>query len=854
MVTKRTIFKILMAVFAFVVTLIIGLVLLVIVLEDKIIESTISQINQKLNVTLKVREVKVSVISAFPKVSVKMKRVEIVEGSLDTPAELETGLLSLDEIALRFGVWGLLTNKFQLDELVLKNGWINLYFDNSGKGNFEIFSGSEGDGSNWLFDLDAIKFENINLSYIDLRTGWVFKGYIDNAALRGKLSSHLIEMSIRSKGLVGSLRQGSFYYLRNQRVSLNTDFIISNNVVNIIRSDAAIGSTKVLLEGSIGREEGLPVNLAIKGSDLGVETLLALLTQHNLTLPAETKTKGKVAFVVKIEGVSKVDKPFNVNLDFITNRIDLKLPNKPLLSLINVEGNFNNGNLGKPESSEIMLSKMTIETGSSFVQGTLRLKNILSPLYHLNVNQSISVVDILDWGFDIPLYRGELVGNFEALGLLSDINSINVSAFENSKFYSTSTIKDVAFRQVGYIPDVQELSGTIVLSNQDITNAKVKGKLHGSNFEAELQASNATAIIFGNRKAIVNTNITIESLNTEWLLAEKENTESTDEGESTWSRIHSISGDIFIDELTHNKFILKPFSANVYLKENSFFCNSFLGRSCDGIFTGRFSVCTPKDKDLILSADINLDGVEVSDLFSSFNNFYQNVITSKNISGKLDGTIVFNTPIRKGEVVRSDFEGFSSFKISNGRLTNVAQLEKLSRFISLDELKDIKFNTIENNIRVENQMIIIPQMDVKSSAINLAVSGTHSFSGKYHYRIQLLLSDILFKKASSRKPENNQFGEVEADGSGRTKLFLKLEGDDTNFNVSYDGASAREAFKQNLRQEKETLRSVLRDEFKFLRKSQENTDSLSLTKPSKKLLDDKDAKKKQTKFTIEWDD
>jgi hypothetical protein len=853
MFSKGTIFKILMAVLAFIITLIIGLVLLVILLEDKIIASTISQINQKLEVTLKVREVKVSVLSSFPKVSVRMKRVEIIEGSLDTPTELETGLLSLDEIALRFSVWGLLTNKFQVDELVLKNGWVNLYFDYSGKGNFEIFSSDGESGSSWLLDLDAIKFENINLSYIDLKTGWVFKGYIDNAAIHGKLSSNLIEMSIRSKGLVGSLRQGSFYYLRNQRVSLNTDFLISDEVVKISQSDAAIGNTKVVIEGNVGREEGLPVSLFIKGNDLGVETLLAFLTQHNLSLPAETKTKGKVAFNLSIEGISKVDKPFNINLDFNTSRIDLKLPNKPLLSIINIEGNFNNGNLGKPESSEVTLSKMTVETGSSFIQGTLRVKNIISPLYHVNVNQSISVVDILDWGFDIPLYQGELVGDFEALGLINDINSINVSAFENSKFYSTSTIKNFAFKQVGHIPDIRDLSGAIVLHNQDITNAKLKGKLHGSNFEAEIQASNATAIIFGNRKAIVNTNITIESLNTEWFFAEKEVAESADEGESTWSRIHSISGDVFIDELTHNKFVLKPFSANIYLKQDQFFCNSFLGRSCDGLLTGRFSLNTPKNKDITLSADINLDGVDVSELFSSFNNFHQNVITSQNISGKLDGSIVFNTPIRNGEVVRSDFEGFSTFKITNGRLTNVAQLEKLSRFISLEELKDIKFNTLENNIRVENQTIIIPQMDVKSSAINLAVSGTHSFSGKYHYRIQLLISDILFNKASSRKPENNQFGEVESDGSGRTKLYLKLEGDDTNFNVSYDRSTAREAFKQNLRKERETLLNVLKDEFKFLRKSQENADSLSLNLSNKKV-NEQETKKKQPKFIIEWDD
>jgi hypothetical protein len=326
-----------------------------------------------------------------------------------------------------------------------------------------------------------------------------------------------------------------------------------------------------------------------------------------------------------------------------------------------------------------------------------------------------------------------------------------------------------------------------------------------------------------------------------------------------WDRIQSVSGDIFIDELVHNNFISRPLSANFYLKSDQLFCNSFLSRSCNGIFTGRFSSHSIGESSYILSADIDAEGVDIAQLFKSFDDFGQQTITSNNVSGQLDGSILFSTPIQNGIVIKNDLDANATLRIIDGRLANVKQLESLSRFIELDELRDIRFSALENSIRVNGQQVIIPQMDVESSAINLSLSGVHSFSDVYTYRFQLLLSDVLFSKASAKKPENNSFGQIEEDGTERTKIFLKLEGDSEAYKVSYDGASARNAFRESLREEKKTLKNILLDEFKFLRKQKSKNDTVIQANgdnPSAKkvMLDSLEKKKQPPKYTIEWDD
>ena len=463
------------------------------------------------------------------------------------------------------------------------------------------------------------------------------------------------------------------------------------------------------------------------------------------------------------------------------------------------------------------------------------------------------------WGVNIPVYQGELEGSFEAIGFIENIGSITVQSFDGSKFYSDLTIRNLNFKDVGRISKLENVSGFLKINNQDITSSSLTGKLHGSSFQADIQVTDATALFFKNKKAVVNTNITIDSLNTNWFLAYESPEKNIEYEEPIWERVHSVTGDLFIDQFIHNEFISKPLSASLYIKDNHLFCNSFLGRSCNGLFTGRFSTTSMGGGEYTLNADVNIEGVEIRELFDSFNSFQQDVLTGKNISGRLDGTLVFSTPIKNGVVIKRKFEANSRIKVTDGRLVNVKQLESLSKFIELEELREIRFKDMENEISIRDELIRIPQMNIESSALNIALSGKHTFSGDYLYHIQLLLSDVLFKKASSRKSDNNKFGEVEDDGSGRAKLFLKLEGDSQQHNVSYDMASARTNFRDNMRRERESLKNILRDEFSFLRKpetKQEDSKGNDYQDGirTKTQEDSTSPQKNAPKFKIEWDE
>ena len=147
---------------------------------------------------------------------------------------------------------------------------------------------------------------------------------------------------------------------------------------------------------------------------------------------------------------------------------------------------------------------------------------------------------------------------------------------------------------------------------------------------------------------------------------------------------------------------------------------------------------------------------------------------------------------------------------------------------------------MKNQIEIKDQKIFIPKMYIHSSALDLTLSGTHTFNNYIDYHVQVLMSDILFQKARKAKKENSEFGIVEDDKSGKTSLFLSMTGTVDNPVFKYDRQGAKQNFKENIAEEKQTLKQILKDEFGWLKKD------TSIRKKQKPKDDEK--------FIIKWDE
>ena len=178
---------------------------------------------------------------------------------------------------------------------------------------------------------------------------------------------------------------------------------------------------------------------------------------------------------------------------------------------------------------------------------------------------------------------------------------------------------------------------------------------------------------------------------------------------------------------------------------------------------------------------------------------------------------------------------FRSITIDNGELNDFKPVLALSKYLKLADLKHIRFSTLKNLIHIHDRKIYFPSMDIKSSALNLNASGTHDFDNIVDYKLNMLLGDVLGRKV---KNENTEFGTIEDDGLGHSRLFLSMKGpvDDPKF--SFDKKAVSQKIANDLKSDQQNVRQLLKQEFGIFKK-----DSTL-----------KQEKKKKEEMQIDWDD
>jgi hypothetical protein len=284
-----------------------------------------------------------------------------------------------------------------------------------------------------------------------------------------------------------------------------------------------------------------------------------------------------------------------------------------------------------------------------------------------------------------------------------------------------------------------------------------------------------------------------------------------------------LSLDFLIDDLRFRKFFSRKFKGKLSYKPRMMVLNEVEFNSMDGVVSGNGVIAQKLNGEFMVQSQLQMQNVDMQKMFLTFNNFGQTFIHGDHLRGSLKGDLSLIsewTPdlVMKRERIIAD----SKIEISNGELIAFEPMLGLARFISVSELNHVKFSTLKNEIFIRDQIVTIPQMDVNSSAFNITGSGTHHFNGQFDYRIKVLLSDVLYGKARTAKPENNKFGIVEDDGLGRTSLYLLVSGTTEDYRVSYDHRTLRDVLKENIANERNTIRQLLNKEFGWF-----SSDSLS---------------------------
>lgn len=785
------------------------------VLEPGITKLFLNKIRSGVENPVEIKQTDFSLLRNFPRASVTLKDIVVLpaEGVYEIDNYQEDTLLVAGSIRLSLRIPALLRKRYIIDRLVVENGVINIRRFNDGGLNLRITSGNgEREPASLMADLRYITVKRTRINYTG-DSGAIFaSAYIAESSGRLKISDSLTEAG----GVItlDSLRLATeSFNLPDLTGRIRSRFSLQSGDGNIMLKSFSINSGNIEAEitGSLNSQNSrIETQFLISSKD--IENIISGSGSKGAGFSDRFKPSGELSLSGTISGSISKGGSLNLYSQGVISEGSVTVPstgfriksiNAPFalaVDLMNIKRVF-----------RLSVDSYSATAESEELSGSLTINRIENPVidFRLNGSPDLSILTALTGNrsfkaggksrVSLRLYGPLNLKKSQASPLLSLERSANL-------FLQNATLE---------IPETEfyasDITGNIMVTDNiwldalSLTYCGSKTVLNG-----KLSRFDDLAGISGFSPSITAA-IWTERLTGDMLLPFSQN-DTSKTGSGVFSRsIYNL--DIRSDSLAIGKFRAAALAVNFSYRDRAFNIGSFRLNTLDGTAEGNATLIPLSGNRYAGRGWFDISGIDINKTFSLFNNFGQNYITDNNIRGKLTGEITISgeTSDRfKPDPLSINIDG--NYLISNGELLEFEPLLKLSRFVELSELERVRFSELSNEITISNGSILIPAMEIHSSAFNISLSGIHNFDGVYTYHLRLLLSELLSRKRD-RNSAADPFGSVEDDGLGRTTLFLKVEGDRNGSRVTHDMKSLRNEIRSDMEKEKSNLRSILNEEY-----------------------------------------
>lgn len=207
---------------------------------------------------------------------------------------------------------------------------------------------------------------------------------------------------------------------------------------------------------------------------------------------------------------------------------------------------------------------------------------------------------------------------------------------------------------------------------------------------------------------------------------------------------------------------------------------------------GYFNGSDPKH--IYMRPDMQLTDVDLGKVLFKFENFGQDHLVSENLQGKLSARIRGKIRVYPDLVPDLDQSTLTmDVNVLNGKLIDYDPMLALSDYMGDKNLRNIRFDTLQNSLSIDQGKIDIPSMTIESTLGHMELSGTHDSDQNIDYYLRIPWKTVrqaawqkLFGPKKDTLTAQEQEDElVTADPNGKTKyLNVKIQGTLEDYKVS----------------------------------------------------------------------
>ena len=770
------------------------------IFQSKIEKTILTEINKNLTSSLTVEDFDLTVVRSFPNISANLKGV-IVEDNKDGV------LLEAEQVAFKMGLFSLLGSTIKVKSVVVSNGALQVAIDRKGNANYVIYeTGETGEeskgGEGPTIAVNKAQLEDMELIYSDQRAKQEVVAKVIKANFSGKFSTQQFSLDSDATIVTRFLELEGARYLAGKHIDYDARLFLDleNGLYKFEDVVMEIESNVFKVDGEIENQgEALFYDLYFTSEKSSLASMIQLLPEEQLASFSDFSSTGKFIVEATMHGESSATKNPEIKAELRLQ--DGKITNPKMdgtLKDVSFLASFHNGKYHNNRSSTLKIDKFKGYFNRELLEFDLQVDNLDDPridfamdgVFPLKMAYGLlESYRISNGGGEIELKNIKVKGRYNDMISTNRINRVDASGelefddafltinkekmmIDNGRLLmqdNTLAIEDLNLEGAGSDIMFQGTAYNLipVLFADSLNSKRSELAFTADLFSKELDFDRLLGL----------TAVTADQAEAAHVAVEELKEERSQKREHITNFLNGTFN-AKIDEYNFNKIEGKDFVGKLTF-DNSQMSIEGNTKAMDGdfILDGNFYI----EEEPRLVARLTCNGINIKEFFRQGENFGQDVLSHKHLAGALDSRIaIYAHWDNQGNFLADKLRVLAGIGIQDGSLKDFEMLERFSSFVKVKDLRNIKFTNMENFLEVKKQRLYIPVMFIQSNALNLTISGEHSFEHEIAYNIKVNAGQVIASKFTKHDPNLKP---KKAKKKGWFNLFYSILGTLEDFNV-----------------------------------------------------------------------
>ena len=806
--------------------------------QDRVLQHFVQEANRYLTAPVAVDHVSLSFLSSFPHVSVALDSVQI-------PGH-EAGQLLADvaHIDFSFDLWSLVQGQYVIDRVALRKGHVYLHVNEESHRNFDIFRPAAPDTTGIVaedrpplaFRLQKITLEQVQVDYVDDP----LQHHTDLLAQRAEatLDVHGQHYGIRLRGDLFSqgiqVEQARYFDQKQLRVDARLSYDHHQQHWQIMPSMVRLAQGAFTVSGHLDHSTGTILNLAVGGQDTDVQTLLSLLPPATARPLLAYRSQGKVYFEGTVNGAMPHPR---VDVRFGCQDASLYHPEyQKQLHHVQLAGNFTNGEQHNLTTSELSLQDIEGTLDGKSIRGSLLIRNFQDHYLEAHVQTDVDAQSVLEFYpiADVQHASGQIKADIRLAGRLQDMRSSRLAHRQRTRSSGSLALHNFHVQLKQYPLPFRKVEGDFTFQNNDVAISNFTGYVGHSHFRLDGFFRNAIAYVLSDTQPVqIEADLHSSLADLDELLSGKLNESLPAEGgaqaaQRDWQtttekqpyRFHldsrlSLAFNCQIDRLKFRRFKGKNLRSRLDVNDQIARVRNLSVAAGGGTASASGTLYAQRAQRINVRAESRFEGIRADSLFYIFEDFQQDFLTARHLKGSIFADVDWLMNFDRS--LRLDYPSLrvmANTKIVDGELNDFAPMQSLASFVEDKNLSRLRFDELSNEIRIADEKIHIPPMEVHNNVSSIRIQGVHTFSNQVDYQFEMPMRNVHLRSDQARlraQRRKKNFGEVAPDDAKPMTLFLTAKGPVSDYKIAYDFKKAKLALKENLREEKQERKDIFKN-------------------------------------------